>query len=83
MRRRIAEGGWSIVVLQQRSSSLPDSQTALREWTARFDSVIRASAGRTALYMVWPESNRLDVFDAVRSTLTVVQARRELRLAAR
>ena len=63
--RRIAEGGWSIVVLQQGPSSLPASQVALREWTTRFDSVIRASGARTALYMVWPESNRRDAFDAV------------------
>jgi hypothetical protein len=63
--RRIAERGWSIVVLQQGPSSLPDSQVALREWTVRFDTLIRASGARTALYMVWPESNRLDAFDAV------------------
>ena len=63
--RRIAEGGWSIVVLQQGPSSLPESQVNLREWTTRFDSVIRASGARTALYMVWPESNRRDAFDAV------------------
>ena len=63
--RRIAEGGWSIVVLQQGPSSLPESQIALREWTQRFDTVIRASGARTALYMVWPESNRRDAFDAV------------------
>ena len=63
--RRIAERGWSIVVLQQGPSSLPDSQVALREWTVRFDTVIRASGARTALYMVWPESNRRDAFDAV------------------
>jgi hypothetical protein len=63
--RRIAEGGWSIVVLQQGPSSLPESQVALREWTTRFDSVIRASGARTALYMVWPEANRRDAFDAV------------------
>jgi hypothetical protein len=64
-RRRIADGGWSIVVLQQGPSSLPESQVALREWATRFDSVIRASGARTALYMVWPESNRRDAFDAV------------------
>ena len=63
--RRIAEGGWSIVVLQQGPSSLPESQVALREWTARFDTVIRAAGARTALYMVWPEANRRDAFDAV------------------
>ena len=63
--RRIAEGGWSIVVLQQGPSSLPESQVSLREWTLRFDSVIRASGARTALYMVWPESTRREAFDAV------------------
>jgi len=64
-RRRIAERGWSVVVLQQGPSSLPDSQVALREWTGRFDTIIRASGARTALYMVWPESNRREAFDAV------------------
>jgi hypothetical protein len=64
-RRRIAEGGWSIVVLQQGPSSLPESQVELRKWTARFDTAIRAGGARTALYMVWPESNRRAVFDAV------------------
>lgn len=63
--RRIAEGGWSIVVLQQGPSSLPESQVGLRQWTRRFDAVIRASGARTALYMVWPESNRRDAFDMV------------------
>jgi hypothetical protein len=63
--RRIAEGGWSIVVLQQGPSSLPESQANLRDWTARFDAVIRANGARTALYMVWPESNRREAFDAV------------------
>jgi hypothetical protein len=63
--RRIAEGGWAIVVLQQGPSSLPENQINLRDWTARFDGVIRASGARTALYMVWPESNRLEAFDAV------------------
>jgi hypothetical protein len=63
--RRILEGGGSIVVLQQGPSSLPDNQASLRDWTARFDAVVRANGARTALYMVWPESNRLEAFDAV------------------
>jgi hypothetical protein len=69
-RRRIAEGGWSIVVLQQGPSSLPESQVNLRQWTARFDGLIRASGARTAMYMVWPESYRLDAFDAVSRSYT-------------
>ena len=68
--RRIAEGGWAFVVLQQGPSSLAESQRALREWTARFDAVVRANGGRTALYMVWPESNRRDAFDAVSHSYT-------------
>jgi hypothetical protein len=68
--RRIAEGGWAIVVLQQGPSSLPESQAALREWTHRFDTVIRASGARTALYMVWPESDRREAFDAVSQSYT-------------
>lgn len=68
--RRIAEGGWSIVVLQQGPSSLPESQASLRQWTARFDAAIRKSGARTALYMVWPESNRREVFDAVSRSYT-------------
>lgn len=64
-RRRIAEGGWAIVVLQQGPSSLPESQANLRTWTMRFDALIRANGARTALYMVWPESERLSAFDAV------------------
>lgn len=65
VQRQIAEGGWSVVVLQQGPSSLPENQVNLRDWTARFDTAIRASRSRTALYMVWPESNRLEAFDAV------------------
>ena len=63
--QRVAAGRWSVVVLQQGPSSLPENQINLRDWTARFDAVIRAAGARTALYMVWPESNRLEAFDAV------------------
>jgi hypothetical protein len=52
-------------VLQQGPSSLPESEVALREWTHRFDAVIRTSGARTAVYMLWPESNRRDAFDAL------------------
>jgi len=63
--RRIDQGGWTIVVLQQGPSALPESQQNLREWTARFDQRIRRGGARTALYMVWPESFRPEAFDAV------------------
>jgi hypothetical protein len=62
---RIAIGSWRFVVLQQGPSALPESRVNLREWTARFDAVIRAAGGRTALYMVWPESYRREAFPQV------------------
>ncbi len=62
---RIAAGGWHWVVLQQGPSSLPESRVNLREWTRRFDTVIRQAGALTALYMVWPESARRAVFPDV------------------
>ncbi len=62
---RIAAGGFRFVVLQQGPSALPDSRSNLREWTRRFDEVIRGAGGRTALYMVWPESYRTQAFPDV------------------
>ena len=62
---RIAAGGFRFVVLQQGPSALPESRENLREWTRRFDTVIRQAGGRTALYMVWPESYRPEAFPEV------------------
>jgi hypothetical protein len=62
---RIAAGGFRFVVLQQGPSALPESRANLREWTRRFDGVIRQAGGRTALYMVWPESYRPQAFPEV------------------
>jgi hypothetical protein len=62
---RIAAGGFRFVVLQQGPSALPESRANLREWTRRFDTVIRQAGGRTALYMVWPESYRPEAFPEV------------------
>lgn len=61
----IAAGGWRFVVLQQGPSALPESRANLREWTRRFDAEIRRIGGRTALYMVWPESFRPEAFPDV------------------
>lgn len=63
--QRIAAGGWRFVVLQQGPSALPESRANLREWTRRFDAEIRRAGARTALYMVWPESFRREVFPDV------------------
>ncbi|HKK93306.1 MAG TPA: hypothetical protein VJ925_07710 [Longimicrobiales bacterium] len=54
-----------IVVLQQGPSSLPQNRTHLRSWTETLTGPIRAAGGDPALYMVWPESTRLEAFDAV------------------
>ena len=62
---RIAAGGWRYVVLQQGPSALLESRVNLREWAARFDTVIKQAGARTALYMVWPESYRREVFPDV------------------
>jgi len=51
--------------LQQGPSALPESRANLREWTRRFDGVIRQAGSRTALYMVWPESYRPQAFPEV------------------
>jgi hypothetical protein len=62
---RIAGGGFQFVVLQQGPSALPESRANLLDWTRRFDAVIRQAGGRTALYMVWPESYRQQAFPEV------------------
>jgi hypothetical protein len=64
----IQSGHWDAVVLQQGPSSLPESRDNLRHWVAVFDEAIRAAGGRSALYMVWPESSRIAWFDRVRDS---------------
>jgi hypothetical protein len=58
-------GGYRFVVLQQGPSALAESRVNLREWTRRFDTLIRQAGARTALYMVWPESYRPQAFPDV------------------
>ena len=64
-RRAIGEGGWSTVVLQQGPSALPESRVLLRDYVKRFDAEARRVNARTALYMVWPASDRRADFDGV------------------
>ncbi len=63
--QRVQAGGWKYVVLQQGPSSLAESRVNLREWTKRFDAVIRAQGGTTALYAVWPDATRRAFFQDV------------------
>lgn len=60
----IDEGGWDIVVLQQ-GPSATEGRPSLLEFSSRFDARIAQSGSRTALYMVWPSSQRLFDFDGV------------------
>lgn len=55
-----------VVILQQGPSSLPENQIYLRTWTERLAVPIREAGGLPALLMVWPPSDRIDAFDAVR-----------------
>jgi len=68
--RVIREGGWSLVILQQGPSALPESQVLLREFTKRFDVEIKRAGARTALYMVWPAKSRFQDFDGVSRSYT-------------
>lgn len=63
--RSILGGGWSVVVLQQGPSALPESRTLLIDYARRFDAAIKKVGARTALYMVWPAANRRGDFDGV------------------
>lgn len=52
--RAIREGRWSVVVLQQGPSTLPESRAELTSFTRQFAEEIRRAGGRPALLMVWP-----------------------------
>ncbi len=60
----IERGKWDYVVLQQGPSATEGRPSRL-EYTRRFDEKITAVGGRTALYMVWPASQRDFDFDGV------------------
>jgi hypothetical protein len=62
--RRIREGGWDVVVLQQ-GPSATEGRPYLLEYTQLFDEEITAAGARTALYMVWPAEARFHDFDGV------------------
>jgi hypothetical protein len=66
----IESADWDVVVLQQGPSSLALNRIHLREWSERFDTVIRGIGARPALYMVWPEFSRLNAWDAVTLSYT-------------
>jgi hypothetical protein len=63
---KLKTGGWNFVVLQQGSSTLPVNRDSLTLWTRMFDPFIKAAGAKTALYMVWPTSDRVAFFDDCR-----------------
>lgn len=64
-REALADGPWSVVVLQQGPSSLPENRENLVEWTGVWADEIRRVGAAPALYMVWPDRSRLAYFDDV------------------
>jgi len=60
--------GYQLVILQQGPSAVEESQVNLLRWSTRFDTVIRNSGARPALYMVWPELERFSRFNDVRDS---------------
>ena len=69
--RKIAAGGWSVVVLQQGPSSTPENRENLREFTRRFAGPIQKAGARPALFMVWPAANRQGDFEEIRKSYTL------------
>ncbi len=62
--RAIAAQHWDFVTLQQGPSALPESRVDLLASVARFDTLIRASGARSAIYGVWPSESRSFDLDA-------------------
>jgi hypothetical protein len=67
----IGRGGWSVVVLQQGPSALPDSRALLRDYAKRFADGARKVGAQTALYLVWPSNTRSRDFDGVSESYTL------------
>ena len=73
--RKIREGGWTHVVLQQGPTSLPESRDILIEYARKFAPEIRAQGARIVFYGVWPPRARMRFQDAV--TASYAAAARE------
>jgi hypothetical protein len=63
---RIRELRPDVVVFQQGPTSLRESRIHLLAWTDSFAPVVREAGGESAFLMVWPEIQRIGVFDDVR-----------------
>ena len=59
----LKKGGWHRVVLQQGPSSVQGNRELLIQYAEKLDSVARSMDARSAMYMVWPTSDRPGDFD--------------------
>jgi hypothetical protein len=66
--RRIANGKWEFVVLQQGPTPPGICRDSLVLWTKMFDPHIRAIGARTAVFMSWPYSGPIGWFDAIQAS---------------
>jgi hypothetical protein len=79
-RKRLTESRWTHVVLQQGPSSLPESQTNLRQWTSRWSDEIRQHGATPALYMVWPFEGQANGFALVSKSYRAAAKAAEARI---
>jgi hypothetical protein len=63
-RRRLAEGAWDYVIIQQ-GPSATEGRPSLLAFSALFTQEASAAGARLALFMVWPSIDRLFDFDGV------------------
>lgn len=68
--RAVQDGRWTVVVLQQGPTSLPESEALLRAYTKKFAFEAKARGSRIALYGVWPPLARFGALDAVTASYT-------------
>ena len=64
-REAIQKGRWDFVVLQQGPSASREGRAVLLDYTRRFSELIRQIGAETALYSVWPASDRKQDFEGV------------------
>jgi len=51
--KRIGEGDWDVVVLQDKSTGPVESPDSMKAHAAKFDAEIRKAGARTVFYMTW------------------------------
>lgn len=63
--KAVRDERWTLVVLQQGPSSLPESRVILRDYTKRFARAAKDRGAQVGLFSVWPPRARAAAFDAV------------------